>query len=213
MHKLKSLHIKLTPQNRLYQSEIPIIGLTGGIATGKSSVCEILNDIGYFVIDADKLVKEIYAQNNTLLFIESKCPTAVENKLINFSTLRELFFSKKDLKLDIEKFIYKQLPIEFLKKLSTIGNEEVVIYDVPLLFEKKMESIIDISITVSTTTESQISRLLKRDNISNELAQKILSSQMPIDQKVKLSDFCIDNSSDKESLKLSVINLMDKITK
>jgi dephospho-CoA kinase len=213
MHKLKSLHIKLTSQNRLYKSEVPIIGLTGGIATGKTTICDILKENGHFIIDADKLVKEIYAQSKTVQFIQQECPSAVKSNEINFASLRKSFFTDSELKEKIEQYIYSQLPAVFKRVLSKRGQQQVVIYDVPLLFEKKINMLVDLTISIYVPVETQFSRLLKRDNITKDLANKIISSQMPVDEKIKLSDYVLDNTADLETLEVEVLNLMNKLTK
>ncbi|MBT4793527.1 MAG: dephospho-CoA kinase, partial [Halobacteriovoraceae bacterium] len=120
MHKLKPELIKLSAKERLYGVEIPIIGLTGGIATGKSSVSKFLIENSYPLIDADSLVKDIYTQAKTIQFIKSLAPSVIVNSSIDFKALRVLFFENSIIKAEIEKFIYSKLPGIFADKLSKL---------------------------------------------------------------------------------------------
>ncbi|MFT6630489.1 MAG: dephospho-CoA kinase [Bacteriovoracaceae bacterium] len=203
MHKLKSNYIKLFTKNRLYNTSLPIIALTGGIATGKSTVAKILHELGVPVIDADCLIKLIYRDHKTIKFINKVCPKAiVENDIIDFKILREEFFKTEDLKVRIENFLYERLPLEFEKELKKLDfNEyEFLVYDIPLLFEKKLQSKFDLNILVYCSPEIQIQRLMKRDHIKKVLAQNILSQQIDIETKKSLSDLIILNNGTKEEL-------------
>lgn len=205
---LKKDLIKLSSDRRLYNVKVPIIGLTGSIATGKSTVSKILSEMGLKVICADSLVKSIYKQKKTIEFVEDNFPMAIKNEEIFFPKLREIFFQSSKNKQLIENYIYSLLPQFFLAKIS---ERDVIIYDVPLLFEKNLDKKVDLSITVYTTRENQIKRLIKRDNIDQKMAKKIISSQLDIEEKRKKSDFVIDNNGNLNQLRKRVESLVDKI--
>ena len=202
--KLKKVFIDKTPNQRLYQSTCPIIGLTGGIATGKSSVSTKLKELGHKVICADKLVKDIYKLEETKVFLNNHFASALINNEIDFKVLREIVFSNKESKEILEDFIYKRLPEAFNNELKLIGQADVLIYDVPLLFEKKMNEQFDLTICVYTNKRTQIKRLMQRDSITENLAKKIISNQLPIDEKKELSNFTIDNQKGHDHLELEV---------
>lgn len=216
MHKLKPNYITLGPKNRLYNCEIPIIGLTGGIATGKSTASELLRKNSLEIIDADKLVKDIYQEPQTVQFISEIDQKCVNRNAIDFKMLRELFFSNQAVREQIEQFIYNKLP-QFFEKESQIiiknKKANFIIYDVPLLFEKGLEKLIDFNLLVYSPVEIQIKRLLTRDKITKELALSIISNQLPIDQKKQLSSYLIENTSTKEHLDLEIQRLMKLILK
>lgn len=216
MHKLKPNYITLGPKNRLYNCEIPIIGLTGGIATGKSTASKLLRKNGLEIIDADKLVKDIYQEPQTVQFISEIDQKCVNRNAIDFKMLRELFFSNQAVREQIEQFIYNKLP-QFFEKESQIiiknKKANFIIYDVPLLFEKGLEKLIDFNLLVYSPVEIQIKRLLTRDKITKELALSIISNQLPIDQKKQLSSYLIENTSTKEHLDLEIQRLMKLILK
>lgn len=200
MKKLKDQFIKRTTSDRLYGLSIPVIGLTGGIATGKSTVAELFEGVGIPVISADILVKEVYKMPEALEFVQTRWPTTVVDGVIRFDLLRKTVFSDDQNRAQIENFIYSKMKLAFDGFYSKLNSPSLLVYDVPLLFEKKLETKVDLSICVYAPREIQISRLLKRDSIDTELAEKILSAQWDIEEKRKAADLHIDNSGDLSEL-------------
>jgi dephospho-CoA kinase len=199
-YKLKSEYIKLNAQERLYHLNIPIIGLTGGIATGKSSVVNILRQHHFAIIDADKLVKQIYQDPETIKFIAKLAPECVKNNIIIFKELRSKFFKQQDVKTKIETFIYKKLPQQFKSEFEKFENPSFIIYDVPLLFEKKLQNQFDFICCVYTTPEIQISRIQQRDGTELYTIESILKQQIPIDEKKMNSNWVIENTGSIDDL-------------
>jgi dephospho-CoA kinase len=153
--KLRSEYISKTKENRLYHLPVPIIGLTGGIATGKSTVAKMFKDLGLNVLDADSLVKKIYAKTEAIDFVKTHFPQAYQNNAIQFKVLREIVFSNSFHQEVVEKFIYSHLPETFLNAFHELPAQSLLIYDVPLLFEKKLNESVDCSICVYTSREIQ----------------------------------------------------------
>jgi len=213
MHKLNKTKIKNHPQSRLYQLEIPIIGLTGSIATGKSTVAKFLTRKRIPLIDADQLVKEIYKTKECMDFISQLCPESIHNDMIDFKTLRQVFFAKANVKAEIEKFIYKRLPEQFNLSLSKLDFSQYnfVVYDVPLLFEKNLKPYLDLTVVCYSPANIQIERLMRRDAITRDQANTIIESQMDIEDKKHLADFVIDNSFDKAHLEKEIEKFLSKI--
>lgn len=197
----------LDAKKRLYQIENPLIGLTGGIATGKSAVAALIRQKGLPVIDADQLVKSLYTQKQTIDFIQALAPQCVSkenNFQIDFKSLRQLFFSDKAIKQQVEQHIYSLLPTAFLNELKSVPQQAPVFYDVPLLFEKKLNQQSDLSVVVYACRETQIKRMMKRDQIEFDLAEKILAAQMSIDEKKLLADVVIENEGSLQQLQNEV---------
>lgn len=211
MKKIRKEFHRLSSSERLYQGPSPLIGLTGGIATGKSTVSKLLDQKGIKVIDADQLVKAVYATEEALTFIKDHFPQAVSSKGINFKILREIFFSDIKAKQRIESFIYQRLPQAFKETTKLIEDQDFLIYDVPLLFEKKLASKMDLSIVVYASRDVQKQRLMARDQISEKLADSILSQQMDIEEKKNKADFVIVNEGTFEELSREVEKLIKKI--
>lgn len=202
---------QLDDKQRLYGSAIPIVGLTGGIGTGKSTISQMLVKNGLNVIDADLLVKGIYQKNESIEFIHKLIPEAIINDVINFPLLREKVFQDTKLKKIVEDFIYKRLPEAFLEKLKLYPNAKFVIYDAPLLFENKLHLNVDLTVLVYTDEKTQLERALKRDQSKKEVIQNIIKAQLPIENKKKMADFIIDNSGTLMSSKTQVNELILKL--
>lgn len=207
---LKSQFINLTPDTRYYKCPNPIIALTGGISTGKSTASDFLKDYNLCVISADSLIHEIYSKQETKNFIQNLCPSTIENNTIDFKELRRIFFSDHDIKNQIEHFLYKRLPAAFQQKLPQ-NKLETVIYDIPLLFEKKLESHFDQVIMITTEESIQKERLIKRDGLDLNTHQNILSSQLSLQEKCSRSNFIIYNNGTKEDLKAQISDLYHKL--
>lgn len=211
MKKLKNKWITKNSPDRLYHLPVPIVALTGGIATGKSTVAELFRAKGYPVIDADRLVKEIYKTPEAKTFVKTNFAEAFRNGEIDFKQLRIAVFGDPQKQDKVEKFIYSKLPEEFLKVFKGLNNPEFVIYDVPLLFEKKLDQKIDVTLCVYSPKALQLDRLIKRDNITAELAETILSKQLDIEIKKQSSDLIIENVADQDALKTSFENVLKEL--
>jgi dephospho-CoA kinase len=202
---------KLEKDKRLYQISVPIIALTGGIGSGKTTVATILESQGFPIINADHLVKTIYQKKSSIVFIEEKFPECVNQHEINFKKLRETVFSVPENKKLIENFIYPQMEDAFIEKLNQFKEKKFVIYDVPLLFERGLNPFVDYIVLAYTDKEHQIKRVMERDSISRELALKIIEAQMSLDDKKKMSHYIVDNSRGLDELKDEVLLLSSKL--
>lgn len=207
--KLKDHFITKDKKTRLHNASVPIVGLTGSISTGKSSVAKLFKQDNFCVINADLLIKDIYAASETQEFLKSLNPSFVKKGEVDFSLLREQFFTNEVLKNQIEQFLYQKLPHAFLSQVTE--STSVIIYDVPLLFEKKLDNLVDQIIVVHCSLEQQLSRLIKRDRISKDLAQKMIASQINIEKKAKLATHLISNDKDMDFLKLEYQRVRDSL--
>lgn len=198
--KLKAKYQRLDETSRLYGLSVPVIGLTGGIATGKTTVGHLLMTEGFSLINADHLVKDIYSLPVTFDFIEANYPSVVHQGVISFPELRAKVFTDPQVKQDIEDLIYKRLPSAFLQAYQKFSNPEVIIYDVPLLFEKNLKQLFDLNVLVYAPRKIQLARLITRDGHTEDLAEKILDQQMDIEVKKPLADFVIQNSRTEAEL-------------
>ena len=211
MRKLKNKWVTKDQSTRLYSLPVPIIGLTGGIATGKSTVAKLFREENIPVIDADQLVKSIYRKQKSLDFIVQHFPLAITDGAINFKKLREEAFKTASSQSLIELFIYAQMPEEFMKSFQTFSNPSFIVYDVPLLFEKKLDEKVDVSVCTYSPLAIQLSRLIERDQISEELAQNIISKQLSIEEKKKSSQLVIENMTTLEELTVNFKNALHEL--
>lgn len=209
--KLKNSFVKLTADERLYNLSIPVIALTGGIATGKSTVSRLLTQKGIPLLDADKLVKLVYQKKEVQDYLKQNLPQVISQHAIDFRKLREMFFSNFEVKKTIENLIYQYLPEVFKEELEQFGGPSFVVYDIPLLFEKNLAEKFDLNILVYTTPEIQVQRLMKRDNHTEEEALNIISHQLSIEEKKKRADLIIENTRDSVFLENQVNQLVAQL--
>ncbi len=212
--KLKNEFITLTPETRLHGLKIPVVAITGGIASGKSTIVKYLQDKKIATICADQLVKTIYQKPTSLDFIKATFPqvTTDGGKKIDFTKLRDLAFNDTIILTKLQNFLYPQMEEAFKAALKNFQNPEFILYDIPLLFENKMEKYFDINILVYCNEATQLKRLVSRDSIDQTLAQKMIRKQLPIETKKSLTKFVIDNSSDLTSAYQATDLLLKQIT-
>lgn len=174
-----------------------IIGLTGGIATGKSQSSKIFKKLGCYIIDADKLSRELTTKDGKCLkSIVDVFGTDIlkDNGTLDRKKLGKIVFSDKQAKMELEHIIHPHIIRKtneiIAKKFSFVD----IIVDAPLLFEVGLDRICDKIIVVYAKHSIQIKRFMKRDNISEQEAEKRIALQMPIEDKMRMADITIDNS-------------------
>ncbi len=195
MFRLKDQYITKSKEERIYNCDIPIIGLSGGIASGKSTVLKMLQEQGFYTISADKLVKRSYEEPETLDFISLNFSSCYLNKQVDFKKLRQIIFSAPEKKTILEDFILPRLKKFFLEECSSFLNPQVIVYEMPILFEKNLQSKVDLVVCIYSSEDQQIERIIKRDHVSCEDAKLILTNQISIEDKRKMADVVIDNQT------------------
>lgn len=186
-----------------------IIGLTGGIASGKSTVSSIFKELGLKIIDADIVAKKLTETEKNKKEIASIFGEDVideDGNLIR-TKIRERAFENKELLNRLNLLIHPQVIDYFKNEKNNSDKNEIVIFDVPLLFETKMNTLCDKVIVVGIPLEEQIKRVMLRDKIDEKLARKIIDKQLSLEYKVKNSDILIDNSKSLEDLKNETIKV------
>jgi dephospho-CoA kinase len=211
MKELRPEFCRLNPASRLYALKVPIIGLTGGIASGKSAVASLMKKRDIPLIDADQLVKQIYELAETKDFIAGLVPEAVIDQKIAFPKLREAFFKRQEIKLQVENWVYALLPARFQLAYQALGNPAYVVYDVPLLFEKNLQHMVDLTVLVYASRQTQKERLMRRDSITAELSESILDQQMDIERKRELAELVIENEGPQERLDALIESLLRQL--
>jgi len=175
------------------------IVLTGGIATGKSSVAKIFKEFGFYIIDADKIAHKIL--DSSYLAIEQLFGAKyIENQKVNRKVLGKLIFSDNVAKQKLEELLHPLIYQE-IKSLSIQQDsyKKPYIIDIPLFFETNRYPI-EKNIVVYTPLDIQINRLCNRDKCSISEAMQRINSQIDIEKKKDKAIYLIDNSKDLNSL-------------
>jgi dephospho-CoA kinase len=194
-----------------------IIGLTGGIGSGKSAAAKILKELGLKVIDLDQITHNLMRPGE-LGYIEIKKEFGekyIDTKgVIDRKLLREEIFSSLDLKKRIESILHPIIFEECNKQLNILKHEKYIVLVIPLLFEtKNYISIIDESLLIDCDLETQIERVIKRDNVSEALANRIIKNQMNRQEKQLLADKVILNDGNINHLKTQLDIYYKKLLK
>ncbi|MBI5750386.1 MAG: dephospho-CoA kinase [Nitrospinae bacterium] len=194
-----------------------LVGLTGGIATGKSLVSEILRGLGAYLIDADKIAREVVEPEKPawLEIVEFFGKDIIKkDKTINRKRLGEIIFNDPLKKRKLEEIVHPKVIEEenrMVKEYLKIKPDGIVIIDAALLIEAGSHKRVDKLIIVYADKETQVKRLLERDGLSRTNAEKRIASQMPLDKKVKMADFVIDNSKGIEGTRRQTIDIFNKL--
>ncbi len=178
------------------------VGLTGGIASGKSTVAQMFVELGAHLIDFDKLAHEVQEPGKTAWKeIIKYFGDGILNQddTIDRNRLAQIVFTDK-IKLEALNNIVHPLVFDlWQERLDKIKRQEehaIVLSDVPLLFEGKMQDLFDLTMLILISPEEQIRRLMQRNGLSIDDAKLRLKNQMPIADKIGLADIVIDNQSD-----------------
>lgn len=192
------------------------VGLTGGIATGKSTVSKLLMVRGLPVVDADVLAREA-VQIGTVVhaeIVQAFGPDAVlSDGQLNRKRIGEIVFRDPVRLQWLESVIHpevRRLAEAKRRELQSQGHQ-VAFYDVPLLFEKKMESLFDRVVVVACSPELQLQRLIARDGLTEEEAKRRIATQLPITDKVKKADEVIVNDGSLQDLERAVDEFVGRV--
>ena len=192
-----------------------IIGITGGIASGKSTVTEFLRQKGFQVVDADVVVHQLQKPGGRLyqvLVEHFGGKVLLENGELNRPLLASLIFSNPE-----EQEWSKRTQGEIIREeLAALRNqfaqtEALFFMDIPLLFEQEYASWFDEIWLVYVNRDVQLDRLMKRDQISKEAAESRLNSQWPLERKISLASHSLDNNGNQEQLIAQVVQLFEEM--
>ena len=190
-----------------------IIGITGGIASGKSTVTEFLRQNGFEVVDADAVVHQLQKNGGRLYQILVEHfgeKILLENGELNRPLLASLIFSNSE-EREWSKQTQGQIIREELWNLrdKIAQTDDVFFMDIPLLFEQDYASWFDETWLVYVDRDVQVGRLMKRDQLSYDEAETRLVAQWPLREKKKLATCVIDNNGSREQLLSQVVELLE----
>ncbi|MFS0865233.1 dephospho-CoA kinase [Fredinandcohnia sp. 179-A 10B2 NHS] len=188
------------------------IGLTGGIASGKSTVSNMFKDMGIVLIDADVIARKVVevGQEAYQQIVEAFGEDILlPDKTIDRAKLGSIIFYSEEKRLVLNSIVHPAVRKQMLKeKQEHIENEEkAIILDIPLLFESKLTALVDRTLLVYVDYDIQLERLMNRNNLSKQDAEARIKSQMPLKDKIPLADAVITNNGSIEETKAQLEEL------
>ena len=193
-----------------------LIGLTGGIASGKSTVAAILRRLGAAVINADELSREVVQPDREgwREIVDAFGADVLQpDRAIDRQKLRKIIFDDPEARKKLEAIIHprvRALAEERIREHGAAGYE-IVVYEVPLLFEVKLHHWLRPVILVASDVATQKKRIQERDHLTESEAAKHIAAQMSLEEKRRLADYVIENDGSLEDLELRVRAVLDEI--
>ena len=189
-----------------------IIGLTGGIVSGKSTVALMFKDLGAKIVDADKLGHSVILPHEPAWekIVKIFGKDVLQNDLtIDREKLGKIVFANQSLLKKLNDITHPEITKIIKKEIDSVKNKtynqkKILIIDAALIYEAKIDRLMDKIIVVYIDEDEQIKRLIKRNNLSKDEALQRIKSQMPMKEKVKMADYVIDNSNSLDKTKKQV---------
>jgi len=191
-----------------------LIGITGSIGMGKSTVAQMFKEYGYGVYNADDTVHYIYENDEEVIEkVEGKFPGSTKGGVVNRMALRDILNQDPSKFKDLELIVHpatRKYQIIYIKKLIEEGKVGCVL-DIPLLFETGGEKYVDVSVVVTASNATQQSRVVLERKVPLEIFNAIKGQQMPDRDKLKKADYIISTDCDFETTKTEVKEVVAKI--
>ena len=192
-----------------------IIGLTGGIASGKSSVARIMESLGAVIIDADLLAREAVAIGEPAyqsIVAEFGEKALNSDRTINRLVLGNIVFTDPNARRKLERITHPAIAQLAQQRLTALREEgaQIVVYMAPLLIEAGVTSRVDEVWVVYADSDTQVERLIRRDGLSREEALRRLAAQMPMEEKRKMGKVVIDNRGSPEETERIVREIWER---
>ena len=194
-----------------------VVGLTGGVASGKTSISQVLGVEGAYLIDADQIARDLVQPDTAawreLVKVFGK-GILQEDGSLHRKRLAAKVFSDPEQRNLLNKILHPRIGAEIKRRLKEIAPKDpdaIVVIDGALLIEIGAHREMDKVIVVASTEKQQIERLRQRDGVNQEEAQWILSSQMPLDEKIKVADFIIRNEGSFEETRRRVKEVFEEL--
>ena len=194
-----------------------LVGLTGGVATGKSTVAKMFKRCGAVVIDADQLARDVVKPGKPAWrAIVTLFGRTVLNpdRSLDRQALGSIVFRNRTKRRQLERIIHPRVAREQQRLVRRVAKRKphaVVIYEVPLLFEAGVDKRVDTIIVVTADRETQIARLKKRNGLSRTEALRRISSQMPLAKKIQQADHVLNGTLPRPSLRKQVGQLIKSL--
>jgi dephospho-CoA kinase len=192
-----------------------VIGLTGGIATGKTTVSNYLKELGYPVIDADVIARQVVEPGTKGLRMITDTfgeKVLTSDGQLDRQQLAQWVFTSSELLQQLNQ-ILQPIIRERIQELISTSKDSVVVIDVPLLYEQHYEELCDVVMVVSVQPQQQLKRLMNRNNLTMDEAKNRVASQMPLSSKERLADVVIDNNGSVKETRQQVKKWLNQVVR
>ncbi len=182
-----------------------VVGLTGGIGTGKSCALNAFESLGAATISLDAIAKDQAKPGRKgykAIVKDFGACILKKDKSIDRALLGRVVFNDKKARLGLERVTHPLILKEMKKSIGRLRG--IVVVDVPLLFEKKLQKNFDATILIACKPDKQLKRIVKRDGLALKEARQRINSQMPLDEKRRMADVSIDNDKNIKHLKENI---------
>jgi dephospho-CoA kinase len=199
------------------KGRIPLIGLTGGIGSGKTAVSDLLTQLGAGIVDTDLIAHQITAPHGSAMALIEKQfgPEFIASDgALNRDKMRSLVFATPEARKSLEAITHPLIRQETAKQALQLSEEgaSYLVFVVPLLIESESwQNLIDLLVVVDCPQETQIQRVMQRSNLSREEVKQILAAQASRQERLKYADMVIENQGSPKQLAVEVQNLHQKI--
>ncbi len=190
-----------------------VIGVTGGIASGKSNVCSIITNLGYDVVDCDKITAELSVKDGPIykaILKEFGQQYFTDDLELDKKMLAKYIFNNLEAKQKLNDITHP-LIIEEVKKRLAQKEDGLVFLEAPLLYEAKIENLCDKVICVFLRKKIQVERLMEREGIDEDYALAKIHSQMDLYMKKELADYVIDSKGTFDETKAQVVKIIEEL--
>lgn len=187
-----------------------VVGLTGGIASGKTTISEMFRALGATIIDTDIISRRLLetGQKGFAKVVEKLGKGILLNTgEIDRRQLRQLVFNDNELKTWLESMLHPLIFESCQQEIDCVKDSNYVLLVVPLLFESGFTALVDRVLAVDCSKSVQLSRLTNRDKIDIDLAEKMIAQQLSNEERIKLADDIINNNNEQTELPARVQNL------
>ncbi|SBS34563.1 Dephospho-CoA kinase [Marinomonas spartinae] len=195
------------------EKKIPIVGLAGGIGSGKSTIATIFNELGIQSVDADDVARDVVAVGSYCLNeIQKHFGKEIlqQDGCLNRKALRDIIFKQPKEKLWLESLTHPIIRDNLQTRLAQSTSTYVLLVH-PLLFETKQNTICRLTVAIDASSKTQRERVLVRDNVSSEQIDSIFASQLTNEERLKKADLIINNDNDINDLRNKVKKLHNQI--
>ena len=195
-----------------------VVGVTGGIGSGQSSVCHILSKLGCKVIDVDKKAKQIISKDRSL---QKELIKTFGNEIffkdgqLNRRLLASIAFQDEEKTQKLNRLVHPRMVSEVIEEMENARFSQkypLVVIDAALVYEISIEQMFDSIIVVYTSLNNRVDRVMKRDGLTKDEILARVRRQIPLEEKKKWAEYVVDNDGSLEDLEKQTRNVFDKIS-